>query len=493
MSKILFGVLLVLLVSTLGQGQVSDDDDFDAGSDDFAEFDVDDEEGVRLKPDQKQAESRGPEVQQSHDAEVDIEDEEDEAVVEDDESDFNHFEDEEEFEGYRQDEEDDEFEHQPKSEKKSSSSPPPPPPKTINIAKIPAHLRTNWENYYLEILMFAGIVVYFLNFFNGKTKNQRMANAWFTAHKSMLESQFALVGDDGAKNVDDVETQLQKDSEHLFTLWCSGRSCCEGMLVELKLLKRQDLVSTISNMMKPQNDQVRIKVSMNPDDMDTFVFCLANKKSAAKMTKEMADLTTFCPEKRPAPEKYGIPNSFFVMSEIPEVTAAMLDSKMVAILNKYPEAVDSIHFSDQYTGPKPSDDQAQQDLPEGKKVLIFTFNMPTIKGGSQSCEEAMEAMKPLMLLVFYFMDKVKRFRLTREAKVKAEKNRSKVKEAFWKSIHAAKAEKAQEERERKRREIKEKIRDIEDPDKQRKLEERELRRERKKAAPKMKQLKVKAM
>ncbi len=147
----------------------------------------------------------------------------------------------------------------------------------------------------------------------------------------------------------------------------------------------------------------------------------------------------------------------------------------------------------QYTGPKPSDDQAQLDPPEGKKVLIFTFNIPNAKAGAQNLEEAMESMKPLLLLVFYFIDKVKRFRLTREAKVKADKNRSKVKEAYWKSIHIAKAEKAQEERERKRREIKEKIREIEDPDKQKKLEERELRRDRKKAAPKMKQLKVKAM
>ena len=38
---------------------------------------------------------------------------------------------------------------------------------------------------------------------------------------------------------------------------------------------------------------------------------------------------------------------------------------------------------------------------------------------------------------------IKRFHLTREGKNKAEKNRSKVSEAFWKSIHAAKAEKAQ--------------------------------------------------
>ena len=55
-----------------------------------------------------------------------------------------------------------------------------------------------------------------------------------------------------------------------------------------------------------------------------------------------------------------------------------------------------------------------------------------------------------MLLVLYFIDKVKRFRLSREAKNKAEKNRSKVAELFWKSIHAARAERAQEERERKR-------------------------------------------
>merc|ERR1719266_1748568 len=127
-----------------------------------------------------------------------------------------------------------------------------------------------------------------------------------------------------------------------------------------------------------------------------------------------------------------------------------------------------------------------------KKALIFTFNISGLKE-KKTIEDSVETMKPLMLLVLYFIEKVKRFRLSREAKSKAEKNRSKVAEAFWKSIHAAKAERAQEERERKRRELKERIREIEDPDRQRKLEERELRRERKKAAPKMKQLKVKAM
>ena len=46
-------------------------------------------------------------------------------------------------------------------------------------------------------------------------------------------------------------------------------------------------------------------------------------------------------------------------------------------------------------------------------------------------------MKPLMLLVFYCLDKPKRFKLSREAKNKADKKRSKVAENDWRSIHAA--------------------------------------------------------
>merc|ERR1719510_739983 len=112
---------------------------------------------------------------------------------------------------------------------------------------------------------------------------------------------------------------------------------------------------------------------------------------------------------------------------------------------------------------------------KAKKVLIFTFNISGLKD-KMSIDDSVETMKPLMLLVLYFIDKVKRFRLSREAKNKAEKNRSKVAEAFWKSIHAAKAERAQEERERKRREIKERIKEIEDPDRERAQEERERKR-----------------
>ena len=82
-----------------------------------------------------------------------------------------------------------------------------------------------------------------------------------------------------------------------------------------------------------------------------------------------------------------------------------ISMKNVFRINKYPDAIDSIHFSDQYTGPKAADDQGPAELPEGKKVLIFTFNISGLKD-KMSIDDSVETMKPLMLLVLYFIDKV---------------------------------------------------------------------------------------
>ena len=57
------------------------------------------------------------------------------------------------------------------------------------------YCRTNWENYYMEITMIIGIIVYFLNFFTGKTKNQKIANQVnrSTAISSDIEIELSIV------------------------------------------------------------------------------------------------------------------------------------------------------------------------------------------------------------------------------------------------------------------------------------------------------------
>ncbi|XP_014273685.1 PAT complex subunit CCDC47 isoform X2 [Halyomorpha halys] len=435
---------------------------------DFAEFEDFEEDTIKPVHEQPVTEKS---VNDQHKAQEDIYETDLDSIVEDEDNEFEHFQDEEEFEGF----DSEKVTVGGKVDEKEG-------PK-ITIAKVPLHFRTNWNSFYLEMLMIAGLLVYFINFFSGKTKNSKMASVWYSTHKSILEENFSLVGDDGKMEIEN--RGLIKESEHLYTLWCSGRTCCEGMLVELKFLKRQDLVAIIAQMMKPTQDQIHIKVDMNKEDMDTFVFCVASKKTAVKLSKDMADLSVYCVERRGG-EKMGLPSQFQIISEMGEVTSAILDSKITALFNRHPDLIDFIHFSDQYSGPKQTEETNLTKLPSTKKVLMFGFNIPT---KDRSVQEAMDALKPLMNMVFYCMDKIKRYRLSKEGKNKADKNRLKVEEAFLKTTHAARAEAAAARREQKRRQEKERILQEDDPEKQRKWEEKEMKRQMKKKAPKMKQLK----
>lgn len=107
--------------------------------------------------------------------------------------------------------------------------------------------------------------------------------------------------------------------------------------------------------------------------------------------------------------------------------------------------------------------------------------------------EDLDRLKTLLQMVFYLVDKLKRFRLSKEKKLKSDRNRQKIAKLFLQSTHQQRQEAAQMKREEKRRAEKEKILKEMDPEKQRKWEEKEYKRELKKKIPKMKQLKVKAM
>lgn len=104
-------------------------------------------------------------------------------------------------------------------------------PKLNIVNKVPYN-RVLWHNYWIEMLFIAGLVVYFINYTMGKNKNIKIANAWLSSHRSLLEDNFALVGDDTKK--DDSTPGFIKESDSIYSLWCSGRSLVEGMLVELK-------------------------------------------------------------------------------------------------------------------------------------------------------------------------------------------------------------------------------------------------------------------
>lgn len=55
-------------------------------------------------------------------------------------------------------------------------------------------MRSSWDAYVLEMLMIGGLLVYALNFIAGRSKNARLATAWYQAHREILEANFSVVG-----------------------------------------------------------------------------------------------------------------------------------------------------------------------------------------------------------------------------------------------------------------------------------------------------------
>lgn len=399
----------------------------------------------------------------------------DDGAVEDDEEDFEHLNDEDEFEGFDKE----------RTPKKSHEQPP-----DLKITKVPIHLHTNWDSFYMEMLMLGGLAAYLLNFLAGKTKNHKLAQNWLSAHRQLLEENFSIIGDDGT-TTEPQSGVLMKEAENVYALWCSGRMYCEGMLVTLKLLKRQDLVSSIARLIRPITDQIIIKVMLDDSEFENFVFCLAHKRVCTTMHKDHQDLSNYCVEKKSA-EKYGLSSSFQILSESSEVSAYILDGKVTAAIQKLEPMFEYIHFSDQYVGPRQPEENQAGKVAETSRVLIFCFNLvePNGKGGWL---HDMEQMKPLMQMVFYCINKMKHLKLSKEAKTKAERNRQKALESLQKAAHSQRTEAAQNRREEKRRAEKEKIMNEDDPDKQRKLEEKTLKKEAKKKQPKLKKMKIKAL
>jgi len=468
--KLIFLFLLVFIFSVYANDQNDDDfREFDSDPDDN-----DDESEVEVNMDmQNQFENNmeeqpainiKQEAKSTHD-----EEEEAEQSDEPEQDEFDPYTDEEEFIGYNKDQ-------KPKAKQRED----------LELVRVPVHLRAGWQAFYLELLTLVGIFVYAANFFTGKNKNSKLATSWFKAHKPVLEQHFSIVGDDGM-STEPQSGVLVKESESVYTLWCTGRQYCEGMLVELRLLKRHDLVSVMSQILRPKSEVIKVTVYMDEEDMDNFVFALLPKKQASKYQKELQDLSFFCGEKKSA-ERFGLPD-YCILSEIGEVADFVLSTQICNILKKYENCFESLHFSDQFVGPKKDEveEEGGAKLRKPKKVLLFEFKIP---GTGRTKASDMGATEPLVKMVLFLIDRIKAFKLSQQARLKSDKKRREVEQSFLKQSHSQRQEAAQARREEKVRQEKEKLMAEEDPDKQRRMEESIAKRDAKKRGPKVKSLKI---
>ncbi|KIH64872.1 hypothetical protein ANCDUO_04813 [Ancylostoma duodenale] len=351
----------------------------------------------------------------------------------------------------------------------------------ILFFQVPAHFRSNWASYQVEALVLAVIAMYLLNYVIGRNTNQSLALEWFDNVRGLLEQQFALVGDDGVNEYPESSAAVQRETDCSYTVWCSGRVGVNGMLIQIKTMKRQDLMSRIMGFFSPQKDRITFKVSytcseqeqkasdfqleLDPGELDSFVMVFGQKKAVVKQYKDMLDLSTYTVEKKTT-SQFGLPPrcnlglfSFALYTEQVEATYAIFEPGVSAILRKYEKAVEYVHISDQYSGPKPPEyvafylfffifflhnllelnyrfrGETYTRLPEVVRLVQFSLNL-------DECRDK-DAQAELLQLMFYIVDKVRKFRLSKEAKQKADKRRREVEEAFIKTTHQLRQEAAQ--------------------------------------------------
>lgn len=56
---------------------------------------------------------------------------------------------------------------------------------------------------------------------------------------SESDSVLLLLGDDGTNKEATSTGKLNQENEHIYNLWCSGRVCCEGMLIQLRVSRER--------------------------------------------------------------------------------------------------------------------------------------------------------------------------------------------------------------------------------------------------------------
>lgn len=205
---------------------------------------------------------------------------------------------------------------------------------------MPLNLTGNrWEAYHCEAVMIIALLGYLINFLVGRSKNARLAATVYRAQRDLLERNFTLVGDDGQTRTaestsDDQVDHMHKESENLYVLWCSGaRANIESMLIELRFVKRQCIFNSVAAMIKSVNDTIVYTIDYSRDDMETSVFCLAKKRCAAKLHRDMNDLSQFCAERKAA-EKRGLNGNYQILSEIGEVSGAIIDAQVASFIDK---------------------------------------------------------------------------------------------------------------------------------------------------------------
>ena len=139
------------------------------------------------------------------------------------------------------------------------------------------------KSYRLEAVAIGGLVVFAIVFVWGRGVNESIATAFEKTFAELFQEQFAeVLGADPGR-------LLSKTSQNSFKLFATGRRGCRGMMCELELKRRQNLLDMLMGVVsKAQEDLVTI--TFPKDTMEPFVLAVMHKKAIRAVNKATTSL-----------------------------------------------------------------------------------------------------------------------------------------------------------------------------------------------------------
>mmetsp|Transcript_13905 Transcript_13905/g.44512 ORF Transcript_13905/g.44512 Transcript_13905/m.44512 type:complete len:323 (+) Transcript_13905:88-1056(+) len=199
------------------------------------------------------------------------------------------------------------------------------------------------------------LAVYLTVFLLGWRANRRVVARWARANIGLLHGDFAAIGIEPAPErqvllegdlLDPCSSGIARmESARRYKIYATGRRFCRGLLVELDLRPRQDLLALVYSMLSSWEDVLSMDIPMNHADMGPFVFAVLPASEVFDLAKKLPDVAVFA---RPVPLEL-LPRRFACFTDCSELVTALLTPDVVHLLAELEHYLEYIHVSDQHT------------------------------------------------------------------------------------------------------------------------------------------------
>jgi hypothetical protein len=154
------------------------------------------------------------------------------------------------------------------------------------------------RSYFPEYVAMGMIIIYAMLYFIGSSQNEQKATKFIESLYPLIRDQFYTVGELTMTATDDNESLttwearklLTKESQSQYRLFATGRQYVKGMIVNVNLLNRQDLIYSVLNVLQGNKDMVSLEIPMNETYMAPFVMAIVPAKDTAKVKNENNDI-----------------------------------------------------------------------------------------------------------------------------------------------------------------------------------------------------------